>query len=123
MDFADSLRSSWHGPDDQLRFLAAEYRDEIAQWFADRVSEGGVTSAKAAWLNVLWFDPGVSPSPPDRLPTLHHFEDIGIVSARSGWSGDASMIAFKCGPSLGRGATMRLAHDAGSGHTQPDAGG
>jgi hypothetical protein len=80
-----------------------------------------VASAEAAWLNLLWFDPGVLPVPPDGLPTLRHFADMGIVSARSGWSGTEALVVFKCGPFLGHQATERFSYDPGGGHVHPDA--
>jgi hypothetical protein len=52
---------------------------------------------------------------------LRHFEDLGIVSARSDWSGDESLLVFKCGPFLGHKAVGEFSFDPGGGHVHPDA--
>ena len=58
---------------------------------------------------------------PQTRPTLHHFEDMGIVSARSGWSGDESLVVLKCGPFIGHEAITKFSYDPGGGHVHPDA--
>ncbi len=121
VDLADCPRGHWYGPDYLLRELAHLHHDGHAQWLADQIDRAGVASAEAAWLNLLWFDPGVLPVPPDGLPTRRHFADLGIVSARSGWSGTESLVVFKCGPFLGHQATERFSYDPGGGHVHPDA--
>jgi hypothetical protein len=121
VDLADSPRWDWYGPDYQLHRLAALHRDPHAQWLAGEVERAGATNNAARWLNLLWYDPSVEARPPADLPTLRHFADMGIVSARSGWDGGESLLVFKCGPPLGHEATGRFAWDAGSGHVHPDA--
>ncbi len=81
VDLADCPRGHWYGPDYLLRELAHLHHDGHAQWLAEQVDRTGVASAEAAWLNLLWFDPSVLPVPPDRLPTLRQFADMGIISA------------------------------------------
>ena len=46
---------------------------------------------------------------------------MGIVSARTDWSGDESLLVFKCGPPIGHKATGEFDFDPGSGHVHPDA--
>jgi hypothetical protein len=46
---------------------------------------------------------------------------MGIVSARSGWSGDESLVVFKCGPFIGHEAIAKFSYDPGGGHVHPDA--
>lgn len=121
VDLADAPRGHWYGSDYLLRNLAHEFRDGHAQWLAEQIDEANVDSPSARWLNLIWFDPSVEPRPTSDLPTLKHFPDIGIVSARTDWSGDESLVVFKCGPPLGHEATDRLKSDAGSGHVHPDA--
>jgi hypothetical protein len=58
---------------------------------------------------------------PETQPTLHHFDDMGIVSARSGWSGDESLVVFKCGPFIGHEAVAKFSYDPGGGHVHTDA--
>lgn len=72
-------------------------------------------------MNLVWYDPTVAATPPDALPTLHHFDDLDIVSARSDWSGDESLVVVKCGPYLGHKAVQEFSYDPGGGHVHPDA--
>ena len=120
VDLGDSPRFGWYGPDYLLRRLAAINRDGHAQWLAQELELSGAAHSSARWLNLLWHDPSLAPQPPRDLPTLRHFEDMGIVSARSSWNGDESLVVFKCGPPLGHAATDALTYDAGSGHVHPD---
>jgi len=121
VDLADCPRYHWYGPDHILRLLAREYRDGVAQWLAQQVDEAHVEAPSAPWLNLIWYDPTVPPIPPTRLPTLHHFSDLGIVSARSDWSGHESLVVFKCGPFIGHKAMHEFSRDPGGGHVHPDA--
>ncbi len=121
VNFADSPRRSWCGPDYLLRALAAEYRDPHAQWLAAEIDRANIDNPLRRWHNLLWFDASVPALPPDAQPTLRHFADMGIVSARSGWSGDESLLAFKCGPFIGHHAMRLFDYDAGGGHVHPDA--
>ena len=121
VDIADCPRSHWYGPEYLLRGLARQYRDGHPQWLAQQIDEAGVSSAEAAWLNLLWYDPAVPPISPETLPTMRHFQDMGIVSARSGWSGDESLVVVKCGPFIGHDAIARFSYDPGGGHVHPDA--
>ncbi len=121
VDIADSTRGNAYGPDYLLRGLAREYRDGYAQWLAQQIDEANVEDPTSRWLNLIWFDPLLEPKPPNDRPTLHHFEDMGIVSARSGWSGDESLVVFKCGPFIGHKAIQEFTYDPGGGHSHPDA--
>jgi hypothetical protein len=51
---------------------------------------------------------------------MRHFEDMGIVSERSGWSGDESLVVLKCGPPAGHFAAGKL-DPVGLAHVHPDA--
>ncbi|MBN2505076.1 MAG: DUF4962 domain-containing protein [Verrucomicrobia bacterium] len=121
VDLADCGRGHWYGPDHLLWALAREYRDPHAQWLAQEIDRAGVAAPTAPWLNVLWHDPSMRALSPHTLPTLHRFADLEIVSARSGWSGDESLLVFKCGPCLGHKAVQMFDHDPGAGHVHPDA--
>lgn len=124
VNLADGRGYDWYGPDHLLRGLAREYRNGYAQWLADAVDDANVDSPTSRWLNLVWHDPTVTPAPPDDLPTLRHFEDMAIVSARSDWSGDESLVVFRCGPPMGHkvARTLGPAADPGGGHAHPDAG-
>jgi hypothetical protein len=121
VDLADCPRGNWYGPDYLLRALAREYRDGHAQWLAQEIDTAKVDSPEARWLNLIWYDPKLRPVPPTDLATLHHFPDMGIVSARSDWSGDEALVAFKCGPVIGHKAVRQFTYDPGGGHVHPDA--
>ena len=122
VDLADSPPHHWYGPDHILRHLAATYRNPHSQWLADRIDTANVEASNAQWLNLIWYDPLLRSSSPQRLPTLHQFEDLGIVSARSDWSGRENLVVFKCGPFIGHKAIKEFSFDPGAGHAHPDAG-
>lgn len=121
VDLADCPRSNWYGPDYMLRLLAHQYQDPHAQWLADEENVAKIAAGGAPWLNLLWYDPAIKPQGPTDLPTLRHFEDMGIVSARSDWSGNESLLVFKCGPFIGHKAVREFSYDPGGGHIHPDA--
>jgi hypothetical protein len=122
VDIADCMRSDEYGPDHILYRLAALNRDPRAQWLAAEVRRAGVTNSASQWLDLLWYDPLLVPQSPVGQPTLRHFEDMGIVSARSGWSGDESLVVFKCGPPAGHFAAGKFTFDpVGIAHVHPDA--
>jgi hypothetical protein len=122
VDLADCPRGHWYGPDHILRHLAGRYHDGHAQWLAEQVDKADVDAPGARWLNLIWYDPAVQAVPPQGLPTLHHFEDMGIVSSRTGWDGRESLVVFKCGPFIGRKALDEFSYDPGGGHVHPDVG-
>lgn len=121
VDIADCPRSNWYGPDHILRELAHEYQDPYVQWLADEENTAKITAGGAPWLNLLWYDPAVQPKAPADLPTLRRFDDMDIVSARSDWSGNESLLVFKCGPFIGHEAVSKFSYDPGGGHVHPDA--
>lgn len=122
MDYADSDRFTWHGPNYILRKLAHEYRDGYAQGLADALDEGQVSDRAAIWLNLIWYDRGISPQTSDSLPTQKWFEDMGLGSDRQNWSGNESMIFFKSGPPMGHFVSARHSDFSNSAaHVHPDA--
>jgi hypothetical protein len=122
VDLADCPRGHWYGPDHILRHLASRYHDGHPQWLAEQIDKANVDSPGARWLNLIWYDPAVPAVPPRDLPTLHHFEDMGLVSARTGWDGRESLLVFKCGPFIGHQAVDEFSYDPGGGHVHPDVG-
>ena len=121
VDIADSPRLNWYGPDYSLRALARLFRDAHAQWLAAQIDAKGVADLDSSWLSLVWFDPSLEPEAPSSLPTLRYFTDMGIVSARSGWSGTESLVVFKSGPFAGHHVMDALAYDPGAYHAHPDA--
>ena len=116
-----------------LRRLASAYGNGVYQHMADALMPlerprddpaGRREGAHGTWMHLLWYDPSVRPTPPDRLPTARHFEDMDLVSMRSDWGPDASMLVFHAGPGPGhhnmadpQRGTMR---GFGPGHAHPD---
>jgi hypothetical protein len=122
VEFSDGIGTDWVGPDYLLRRLASMNHDGYIQGLADAIAPVSVCiHFGACWLNPIWYDPSIAPKPENNLPTLRHFEDMGVVSARSDWSGNESLVAFICGPALGHAATDKLNYDAGAEHTHPDS--
>lgn len=122
VDLEDSVRSDWYGPDFLLRKLAHEYRIPQAQWLAQALDDSGINQSDT-WKNILWFDPNAPSSPLSDLPTLRSFDDLGIISSRSDWSGSESLLVAKCGPALGHSHMDDSQSLAGSAsHVHPDAG-
>jgi len=121
VDLADCPRGNWYGPDYLLRALAHEFKDGHAQWLGAEIDRAGVDSPEAKWLNLLWYDASVPEQPPAGLPTLRHFNDMEIVSARSDWSGAEALLVFKCGPFIGHHGVQAFSYDPGGGHVHPDA--
>ena len=120
IDFADSPRRDWYGPDYILRKLAAEYKNGYAQWLAEELDKAGLSSPTSRWLNLLWYDPSVPATPPTDLPTMKRFDNLDIVVMRSDWSEDETLFAFKCGPYIGHKALEEFDYDPGGGHVHPD---
>jgi hypothetical protein len=101
VDLSDAARGNWYGPDYLLRWFARRNQDRSAQWLADATEAAGITTPSAPWLGLLSRDPSVPSVAPVSRPTLHHFTDLGLVSARSDWSGRAALVVAKTGQSLG----------------------
>ncbi|MCD6309047.1 MAG: heparinase II/III family protein, partial [Candidatus Latescibacteria bacterium] len=98
-----------------------EYWNGYAQWLANTLDEADVQLPSWKLFNLLWYDPSVEPAPPSALPTMRHFTDMDFVSMRSDWSGDASLVFFKCGPYIGHKAIRSMPYCASSAHhTHPD---
>jgi Heparinase II/III-like protein/Domain of unknown function (DUF4962) len=116
-----------------LRRLASAYGNGFYQHMADALMpleaprdnpSGRREGAHGAWMHLLWYDPAVRPTAPDSLPTMKHFADMDLVSMRSDWGPDASMLVFHAGPGPGhhnmadqQRGTMR---GFGPGHAHPD---
>jgi hypothetical protein len=116
--------------------LASVYRNGHAQWLAEHFENIGEwererregllkpSSATHAFLEFLWYDPTVAPTPLDALPTTRVFPDLGFVSARTAWSRGATFLAFKCAKPNGEKA-WQLGHTLSdhtlkTGHAHPD---
>jgi len=126
-DFNDSVRINWYGPDYLLRGLAKEYANGYLQWLADEVDNGTAspswTDDSSEWLNLLWLDDTLAETAPTALPTLKWFDDLDMVSMRSSWAGDESLVVFQGGPPDGhRALTLNLSPTLATAHEHPAAG-
>lgn len=103
-----------------LLFLAARrFRDGEAQWLPLHEANHTVIPYDdcRCWefapnwdiLNYLWYDESIAPLTPTRIGHSKHFEGVGIVMMRSGWSKDDVWLVTKCG-----------ATDSHSLHAQPE---
>jgi len=121
INYGDSYRKDSYGPDYQLRFLAGEYRDGCAQWLAQELNRADVLFPGSEWFNLIWYNPSIEAKPPYGRPTLCHFTDMDFVTARSDWSGDESLVFFKCGPYIGHHAIHEMPYCPSSAHhVHPD---
>ena len=121
VEYADSRTRDNRGPHYLLWALAREYRDGHAQWLADESVRRDIAQPAGTWMSLLWYDSAVNPVPPEGLPTLKLFDDMGFVTARSDWSGDESLVFFKCGPYIGKTAIETMPFCLSSGHhVHPD---
>ena len=127
-DIADSDRDNltYIGPDFILRKLASEYQDGRLQHLAGELDRKNLCNMSSSWYNLIWYDPSVLEEDFSDMPDMKWFDDIDIVSARSGWDGDESVLFYKNGPYIGHKAyrlrkELESPLDWGSGHVHPDA--
>jgi len=124
MMFGDGPRHfEWHGPVHLMLKSASRYNDGVVQGFAKKLCDAGVGLTRTgSWLNMLWYKADLETAPHEALSAFRHFENIGIVSMRSGWDADAVMVGFKCTNNAGKKAVREYpGRDLGSGHAHPDA--
>ncbi|XP_032130272.1 dermatan-sulfate epimerase isoform X1 [Sapajus apella] len=114
---ADSNYNWFYGPESQLVFLDKfVMRNGSGNWLADqirrnRVVEGPGTPSKGQrWCTLhtefLWYDASLKsvPPPDSGTPTLHYFEDWGVVTYGSALPAEInrSFLSFKSGKLGGR---------------------
>jgi hypothetical protein len=105
--------------------VAARLRDPEAQAVAERYASFDHSNLEAYW-TLLWRDRSLRAAPITAIPLSHHFEDSGVVVARTSWNTDATVVAFKAGPPEGHRVAALLPKvpewRLDSGHSHPDAG-
>lgn len=122
VDLGDAPRYAWYGPEHIFRELARLNNDPVSQWFA--FENNTANTNYSHWFNLLSYNPGLASTSPALLPTMKYFANMGIVSARSDWSGSESMIIFKSGAPMGllmNSEADSLKNAADLGHVHPDA--
>lgn len=86
--------------------FASEYDNGYAQYLGDKVAnefmyqeqyESGVRPGvlPEAFLELLWYNPKVEAKAPNDLPLTYHFDDLGLITQRSSWDDDATILSFK----------------------------
>ncbi|MBW7996612.1 MAG: hypothetical protein FVQ81_08625 [Candidatus Glassbacteria bacterium] len=132
MFIGDSYRSGRYGTLGSvsahvLMRLAARYRDSHAQWLALREARLDSSAPdELSWeapyafgdmrplaerevhglpWQFLWYDPTVTPSPPDTLPSRTLYPNWDSAILRAGWSEGDPVLFFAGGHMLGRAAT------------------
>jgi len=102
--------------------LASEYRLGYSQWMASVIkdkalwkneyySDIGQDLLPEAFLELLWYDNTVAPMPPDDLPLVKYFEDLGLLVIRTSWNEDSTLFSFKSSPAGGHKA-WKIYHKA-----------
>lgn len=125
--WSDTHGNNWYGPSYLLRRIASEYNDPYIQWLANETFDRGLDRNHSPWYHFLGYNPDIEAKEPSELPSRSYFDDIEIITTRSGWQPDASLMTFKCGPFLGhKGMKDRDEHgteqdDWGGAHTHQDA--
>lgn len=114
---SDSGPGDWNGPSYLMARLADQYDDALTQrlaWDGHNAWTGTVGTTRRDVLDVLWFRDATELAPLDVTAVADEhghacFDDLGIVSSRTGWGEDAVHFLFRGGPNVG-------------GHDHPDAG-
>lgn len=116
---------------------ASEYNDEYAQYFAKLATtewiedEAKYSQIKPgilpeAVLEFIFYNPEIKEKELKGLPKFKYFEDLGLISMRTGFEADSRVFSFKCGYPGGKKqwlAFTRGTHEGmtlGIGHHHPD---
>ena len=104
--------------------VAARLQDREAQAVAARYASFKHSNLEE-YMTLLWRDPQLEAAPMTSIPLVRHFEDSGVVFARTSWESDATAFAFKAGPPEGHRVAQLLPQipewKLSSGHAHPDA--
>ena len=104
--------------------LAGQFEDSKIQGVAEYMKSLGAVNAEDFW-SLIWYNPGITPTPIKEFSNWHHFRDHDVVFWRSDWTPNATAIAFKCGPPEGHhtAALLKKFPDwhLSAGHSHPDA--
>jgi len=105
--------------------LAGRFHSSEIQGVADWMKQQGNEDAEE-WWTLAWHDESLASTPITKLAPWHHFEDADVVFWRSGWTADATAVAFKCGPPEGHAAATEATAFPDwrqeEGHVHPDVG-
>jgi len=119
--FSDSDGGLGYGPCHLFRVLAGLYKDETAQWIAQAHEDRKANSKTYNyWLGMMFSDGTVEAKLEADQSKLYYGEDLGIVTARSDWSGKESIFYIRSGLPLGKAANWLLPLGTNESHTDPD---
>ena len=103
IDYADGTRGSWYGPSHIFRILAHLYQDETAQWIAETYENANADASQSStWFGLLFADSSVQANLDTTASKLYYADDLGIVTARTNWSGNESLVFLRSGLPLGK---------------------
>lgn len=126
IDFGDDDRNfniGW-GPSPNFSKLAMEYNDGYAQYYARMLRDKDANVSKYLYQFLLRTDLDIPEKAPDSLPTAGYFDDMELISSRSSWNGNESLLGFKSGPYMGHKVLQENNTnpyvDWGAGHAHPD---
>jgi hypothetical protein len=104
--------------------LAQRFQSGEAQGVAEWLKSFDQVNAEDFW-SLIWYDNDLKAVSIERQPTSYYFRDHEVVFWRSDWTKSATAFAFKCGPSEGHHAALKLRQfpdwRLSSGHAHPDA--
>ncbi len=121
IDYADGTRTNWYGPSHLFRVLAALYQDETAQWIAQTFEDAEADkTGSSTWLGLLFASDEVEAKLDSDSSRLYYAEDLGIVTARTNWSGDESIVFLRSGLPLGKTGLELLTSGSNEYHVDPD---
>lgn len=127
--FGDSGNGATASGPNYLFQLASQTQDPHINYLAHKLREKHSGDFFLRQWSVLFNDPLLDRTSPERLPLHRYFEDLGVVITRSSWKADATGVAFKCGPMGGhrinetRGTEYSHYTDyVNVAHDDPDAG-
>ena len=121
LKFSDSDGGLGYGPSHLFRVLAGLYKDETAQWIAKAHEDRDANSGSYNyWLGMMFSNSTVEAKLETDQSKLYYGEDMGIVTARSDWSGKESIFYIRSGLPLGKAANWLLPLGTNDYHTDPD---
>ncbi len=98
---------SGYAPQNILRFIAAEYNNQKAEWMAQKLIQidGRYNNQwRAPWyvFEFLYYKPEITPEPPNDTILSAVFPDFSGIIWRTGWNDDALVFGIKSGAYGGR---------------------
>lgn len=88
--------------------VASEYNNGYAQKFGNLVSHNFAYEEQyeskikpgilpEIWLELLWYNPDVLEKNLNELPHIKKFDDLGLITIRTGFDRDSTVFSMKCG--------------------------